>query len=255
MADRKGSGSKGSSSKGSSSKGSGKGARTPARGAPALASASRTSRAGSGTGVRRGAQGLPPVPVGPREVPRLRVKYDAEIRPELVKEFGYGSVMQAPGLHKVVVNIGMGEALSNANAMASAVADLETIVGQKVVITKAKRSISQFKLRQGQSIGCMVTLRGARMFDFLDKLFNIALPRMRDFSGVSPDSFDGRGNYTLGLREQLIFPEIQYDEIDRLRGMEIAIVTTAPSDHEGRRLLELMGMPFRTQPAERGARQ
>ncbi|NDF38445.1 MAG: 50S ribosomal protein L5 [Proteobacteria bacterium] len=144
--------------------------------------------------------------------------------------------------------------LTNANAMAAAVGDLETIVGQKVVITKAKRSISQFKLRQGQSIGCMVTLRGARMFDFLDKLFNVALPRVRDFSGVSPDSFDGRGNYTLGLREQLIFPEIQYDEIDRLRGMEIAIVTTALSDHEGRRLLELMGMPFRTQPAERGAR-
>jgi len=182
------------------------------------------------------------------------VKYDGEIRPELVKEFGYRSVMQAPGLHKVVINIGMGEALTNANAMAASVSDLETIVGQKVVITKAKRSISQFKLRQGQSIGCMVTLRGARMFDFLDKLFNVALPRVRDFSGVSPDSFDGRGNYTLGLREQLIFPEIQYDEIDRLRGMEISIVTTALSDHEGRRLLELMGMPFRTQPAERGAR-
>ena len=254
MADRKGSGSKGSSSKGSSSKGAAKAPRTPARGAPAMAASSRTSRAGGGTGVRRGAQGLPPVPVGPREVPRLRVKYDGEIRPELVKEFGYRSVMQAPGLHKVVINIGMGEALTNANAMAAAVGDLETIVGQKVVITKAKRSISQFKLRQGQSIGCMVTLRGARMFDFLDKLFNVALPRVRDFSGVSPDSFDGRGNYTLGLREQLIFPVIQYDEIDRLRGMEIAIVTTALSDHEGRRLLELMGMPFRTQPAERGAR-
>ena len=239
MADRKGSGSKGSSS----SKGSAKASRTPARGAPAMASSSRTLRAGGGTGVRRGAQGWP------REVPRLRVKYDGEIRPELVNEFGYRSVMQAPGLHKVVINIGMGEALTNANAMAAAVGDLETIVGQKVVITKAKRSISQFKLRQGQSIGCMVTLRGARMFDFLDKLFNVALPRVRDFSGVSPDSFDGRGNYTLGLREQLIFPEIQYDEIDRLRGMEIAIVTTALSDHEGRRLLELMGMPFRTQPA------
>ena len=245
MADRKGSGSKGSSS----SKGSAKASRTPARGAPAMASSSRTLRAGGGTGVRRGAQGLPPVPVGPREVPRLRVKYDGEIRPELVNEFGYRSVMQAPGLHKVVINIGMGEALTNANAMAAAVGDLETIVGQKVVITKAKRSISQFKLRQGQSIGCMVTLRGASMYEFLDRFVTIALPRVRDFRGLNPKSFDGRGNYATGLKEQLIFPEIQYDEIDRLRGMEIAIVTTALSDHEGRRLLELMGMPFRTQPA------
>ena len=244
MADRKGSGSKGSSSKGSSSKGSAKAPRTPARGAPAMASSSRTSRAGGGTGVRRGAQGLPPVPVGPREVPRLRVKYDGEIRPELVKEFGYRSVMQAPGLHKVVINIGMGEALTNANAMAAAVGDLETIVGQKVVITKAKRSISQFKLRQGQSIGCMVTLRGARMFDFLDKLFNVALPRVRDFSGVSPDSFDGRGNYTLGMKDQLIFPEIDYNKVDKAKGLNICITTTAKTDAEGMALLTQMGMPF-----------
>ena len=245
MADRKGSGSKGSSSKGSSSKGSAKAPRTPARGAPAMASSPRTSRAGGGTGVRRGAQGLPPVPVGPREVPRLRVKYDGEIRPELVKEFGYRSVMQAPGLHKVVINIGMGEALTNANAMAAAVGDLETIVGQKVVITKAKRSISQFKLRQGQSIGCMVTLRGARMFDFLDKLFNVALPRVRDFRGLPPKGFDGNGNYNMGLKEQIVFPEINYDKIDKVRGMNITICTTAKNDVQGKALLEALGVPFR----------
>jgi len=168
----------------------------------------------------------------------------------LVRDFAYKSVMQAPALSKIVVNIGLGEALTNANAMQSAVADLEAITGQKVVITVAKKSISQFRLRKGQQIGCMVTLRGARMYDFVDKLFNVALPRVRDFTGVSPDSFDGRGNYTLGLREQLIFPEIQYDEIDRLRGMEVVIVTTANTDAEGRRLLELLGMPFRKDQAD-----
>ena len=172
------------------------------------------------------------------------------IRSQLVKEFAYKSVMQAPALNKIVVNIGLGEALTNANAMQSAVTDLEAITGQKVVVTVAKKSISQFRLRKGQQIGCMVTLRGARMYDFADKLFNVALPRVRDFTGVSPDSFDGRGNYTLGLREQLIFPEIQYDEIDRLRGMEVVIVTTANSDAEGRRLLELLGMPFRKEQAQ-----
>lgn len=259
MADRKGGPAKGGAKggggkgaqgkKGQPAKGGKGSSKTPVRGLPAVAP-SRTSRAGGGQ--RRTVRDLPPVPVGPREVPRLRVRFDAEIKPQLFNEFSYKSIMQVPALNKVVVNIGLGEALTNANAMQSAVADLEAITGQKVVVTTAKRSISQFRLRKGQQIGCMVTLRGARMYDFVDKLFTLALPRVRDFSGVSPDSFDGRGNYTLGLREQLIFPEIQYDEIDRLRGMEVVIVTTASTDAEGRRLLQLLGMPFRTTDA--GAR-
>jgi large subunit ribosomal protein L5 len=255
MADRKASGgAKGSSAKGAKgkkgqpSKGGKSSGKVQARGAPVVASA-RTSR-GVGSGQRRVAQEMPPVPTGPRETPRLRVRFDDEIKPQLVKDFVYKSVMQAPSLSKVVVNIGLGEALTNANAMQSAVSDLEAITGQKVVVTVAKKSISQFRLRKGQQIGCMVTLRGARMYDFVDKLFNVALPRVRDFTGLSPDSFDGRGNYTLGLREQLIFPEISYDEIDRLRGMEVVIVTTANSDAEGRRLLELLGMPFRKDQAQ-----
>jgi large subunit ribosomal protein L5 len=254
MADRKaGAGSKGGSAKGSQgkkgqpAKGGKSSGKVQPRGVPA-ASPSRLARGASG-GQRRAVRDLPPVPAGPRETPRLRVRFDDEIKPQLVRDFTYKSVMQAPVLSKVVVNIGLGEALTNANAMQSAVADLEAITGQKVVVTVAKKSISQFRLRKGQQIGCMVTLRGARMYDFIDKLFNVALPRVRDFTGVSPDSFDGRGNYTLGLREQLIFPEIQYDEIDRLRGMEVVIVTTANTDAEGRRLLELLGMPFRKDQA------
>jgi large subunit ribosomal protein L5 len=176
------------------------------------------------------------------------------VRPSLTQEFGYPNTMQVPKVEKVVINIGMGEALTNADAMDNAVGDLELITGQRPVVTKAKRSIAAFKLRQGYPIGCMVTLRGARMYDFLDKLFNVALARVRDFSGVSPESFDGRGNYNLGLREQLIFPEIEYDRIDRVRGMDVAIVTTARTDDEGRRLLQLMGMPFRSEDgAERRA--
>ena len=255
MADRKaGGGAKGGSAKGSQgkkgqpTKGSKASGKAQARGVPVLSS-SRATR-GTGGGQRRVVRDLPPLPVGPRETPRLRVRFDDEIKPQLVKDFAYKSVMQAPALSKIVVNIGLGEALTNANAMQSAVSDLEAITGQKVVITVAKKSISQFRLRKGQQIGCMVTLRGARMYDFVDKLFNVALPRVRDFTGVSPDSFDGRGNYTLGLREQLIFPEIQYDEIDRLRGMEVVIVTTANTDAEGRRLLELLGMPFRKDQAD-----
>ncbi len=255
MADRKAGGAKGGASKGAQGKRGlpakgGKSASQGPRGVP-VAAPSRTAR---GAGQRRTPRDLPPVPTGAREIPRLRVRFDAEIKSQLVKEFSYKSIMQVPSLNKVVVNIGLGEALTNANAMQSAVGDLEAITGQKVMVTKAKRSISQFRLRQGQQIGCMVTLRGARMYDFVDKLFSIALPRVRDFSGVSPDSFDGRGNYTLGVREQLIFPEIQYDEIDRLRGMEIVIVTTALSDAEGRRLLELLGMPFRKDAAPGSAR-
>ena len=177
---------------------------------------------------------------------RLRQKYLNEVLPALQKEFGYTNVMQVPALHKVVLNIGMGEAIQNAKAMDNAVRDLADITGQRPVITKAKRSVASFKVREGMSIGCMVTLRGRRMYDFLDKLLNVALPRLRDFQGVSGDSFDGRGNYTLGIREQLVFPEINYDTIDKVRGMEITIVTSARTDEEGRQLLKLLGMPFKT---------
>jgi large subunit ribosomal protein L5 len=184
-------------------------------------------------------------------VPRLRRYYDEEVRPALMRELGYKNVMQVPKVEKVVINIGLGEALTNPRALDAASADLQAITGQRPVITRAKRSVASFKLRKGQEIGAMVTLRGARMYDFLDKLFNVALPRVRDFSGVSPDSFDGRGNYSLGLREQLIFPEIDYDKIDRVRGLEVSIVTTARTDEEGRRLLQLLGMPFRQDGARR----
>ena len=175
----------------------------------------------------------------------LKEKYRQEVAPALQKEFGYKNVMQVPNVAKIVVNIGMGEVIQNAKAMDFAVADLAAITGQRPVITRAKRSVAAFKLREGMQIGCMVTLRGDRMYYFLEKVINVALPRIRDFHGISPDAFDGRGNYTLGLREQLVFPEIDYDKIDKLRGMEISIVTTAQSDQEGRRLLALLGMPFR----------
>jgi len=175
----------------------------------------------------------------------MKEKYLKEVAPALLKEFNYANPMQIPGVHKVVVNIGMGEAIQNAKAMDAAVADLSAITGQRPVITRAKRSVAAFKLREGMQIGCMVTLRGEHMYHFLDKLVNVALPRIRDFQGVSSEAFDGRGNYTLGLREQLVFPEIDYDKIDKVRGMEISIVTTARTDEEARRLLRLMGMPFK----------
>ena len=162
-----------------------------------------------------------------------------------MKEFNYSSVMSVPRIQKVTLNIGMGEALQNAKALDAATGDLTIIAGQKPVITKAKKSIANFKLREGNSIGVMVTLPGERMWSFLDRLMNIALPRQRDFHGVSPDAFDGRGNYSLGLREQLVWPEIQYDKIDKVRGMAVTISTTAKTDEEGRRLLQLLGMPFR----------
>ncbi len=177
--------------------------------------------------------------------PRLREKYLNEVVPALRKEFSYSNVMQVPSVHKIVINIGMGEALQNAKAMDNAVRDLSEITGQRPVVTRAKHSVAAFKLREGNAIGCMVTLRGPRMYDFLDKLINVALPRLRDFQGVSADSFDGRGNYTLGIREQLVFPEINYDQIDKVRGMEITVVTTARTDEEGRRLLRMLGMPFK----------
>jgi len=177
-------------------------------------------------------------------VPRLKDSYRKEVVPALIKELGYRNVMEVPRLEKIVVNVGVGEALQNAKALDHAVQDISTITGQRPIVTRAKKSIAGFKLREGMAIGVKTTLRGNRMYDFLDRLCNVALPRRRDFRGVSPDSFDGRGNYTLGLREQLVWPEIDYDSIDKVRGMEISIVTTAKTDEEGQHLLQLLGMPF-----------
>jgi large subunit ribosomal protein L5 len=177
--------------------------------------------------------------------PIMQTRYRDEVTPQLMQEFNYGNVMRVPGISKVVLNIGVGEALDDNKALDGAVEDLRVITGQQPVITKARKSIAAFKLREGRAIGVKVTLRGERMWALLDRLINIALPRVRDFRGVSPDTFDGRGNYTIGLREQLVFPEIQYDKIDKVRGMEITVVTTAETDEEGRRLLKLLGMPFR----------
>jgi large subunit ribosomal protein L5 len=175
---------------------------------------------------------------------RMQERYRTEIAPALIKAFGFKNAMQAPRVEKVVVNIGVGEALDNPKALEAAVGDLTTIAGQKPVTTKARKSIANFKLREGRLIGVKVTLRGERMWAFLDRLLNVALPRVRDFRGVSTDAFDGRGNYTLGLRDQLVFPEIEYDKIDKLRGLEVTIVTTAKDDEQARALLQLLGMPF-----------
>ncbi len=176
--------------------------------------------------------------------PRLKERYRNEVVPALMQEFGYRNVMQAPRLEKVTMNVGLGEAVQNAKALDSASNDVATITGQHPVITRAKRSIANFKLREGMPIGVTVTLRGDRMWEFLDRTINAALPRIRDFQGVSPNSFDGRGNYSLGLREQMIYPEIEYDKIDKVRGLQMTICTTARSDEEGKRLLELLGVPF-----------
>jgi large subunit ribosomal protein L5 len=176
-------------------------------------------------------------------MPRMKDRYRQEIVPAMMQEFGYKNVMQVPRLQKVVINVGVGEALQSAKALDATARDIALITGQKPVITRARRSIAGFKLREGNPIGVTVTLRGNRMYDFLDRLFNVALARQRDFRGVSPDSFDGRGNYSLGLREQLVWPEINYDDIDKIRGMEVAIVTSANTDEEGRRLLQMLGMP------------
>ena len=176
---------------------------------------------------------------------RLREQYVNEIRPKLREEFNYRNDLEVPKIEKIVLNIGVGEAIANNRALDAAISDLTIITGQKPVVTRAKKSIAAFRLRAGMPIGAMVTLRGEKMYEFMDRLVNIALPRVRDFRGISPKSFDGRGNYTLGLREQLLFPEIDYDKIDKTRGMEVSIVTTAKSDEEGRRLLGLLGMPFR----------
>ena len=177
-------------------------------------------------------------------MPRLKEKYMGEIIPAMQKKFNYKNIMQTPKLEKVTVNIGLGEAVQNPKALESAVADLEKITGQKTVVNKAKKSIAAFKLREGMSIGVQVTLRGDKMYEFIDRLISVALPRVRDFRGVSVKSFDGRGNYSLGVKEQLIFPEIDYDKIDKLRGMNIVFTTTAKTDEEGQELLRLLGMPF-----------
>jgi large subunit ribosomal protein L5 len=176
---------------------------------------------------------------------RLQEKYNNLVKPELINQFNYSSSMEIPRLEKIVVNMGVGDAVSNSKVLDDAVAELQAITGQKPVITKAKKSIASFKLREGMPIGCKVTLRGERMYEFLDKLISISLPRVRDFHGINENAFDGRGNYTLGVKEQLIFPEINFDNIKKIRGMDIVIVTTANTDEEGRALLSLLGMPFK----------
>lgn len=178
-------------------------------------------------------------------VHHLKQRYQEEVLPVLVRDFNLENPMQAPRLEKIVVNVGVGEAIDNTKALDAAVEDMATITGQHPVVTRARKSVANFKLREGRAIGVKVTLRGERMWSFLDRLMNVALPRTRDFRGVSPDSFDGRGNYTLGIREQLIFPEISYDSIDQIRGFEVTLVTTAPDDEQGRALLHHLGMPFR----------
>ena len=175
---------------------------------------------------------------------RLKDLYNTEIREQMTKKFGYTNVMQVPKLDKIVVNMGVGEARENEKLLEAAAKDMEIITGQKPVLTKAKKSIANFKIREGMPIGCKVTLRGDRMYEFLDRLVNLALPRVRDFRGVNPNAFDGRGNYALGIKEQLIFPEIEYDKVDKVRGMDIIFVTTAKTDEEGRELLRLFNMPF-----------
>lgn len=175
---------------------------------------------------------------------RLKDLYKDEIVDAMIKKFGYKNIMEVPKLDKIVINMGVGEAKENAKVLDSAVKDLETITGQKVVLTRAKNSVANFKIREGMPIGCKTTLRGKKMYDFMDRLVNLALPRVRDFRGVSADSFDGRGNYALGVKEQLIFPEIEYDKVEKVRGMDVIVVTTAKTDEEARELLRLFGMPF-----------
>ena len=174
----------------------------------------------------------------------LKEQYQKEVVPALMKKFNYKSVMEVPKLEKIVINMGVGEVKENAKALESAIRDMETITGQKAVVTKAKKAIATFKIRQGMNIGCKVTLRGEKMYTFLDKFISVALPRVRDFRGINPNSFDGRGNYSIGVKEQLIFPEIEYDKVDKVRGMDIIFVTTAKTDEEARELLKLLGMPF-----------
>jgi large subunit ribosomal protein L5 len=226
------------------SKGAAKDAAKAAR-TKAVAEAATPAEAKAETTSADKASAKPPRPSAARPEPAgLRLRYRDDAVPALLREFRYLNQMQVPRLEKVVVNIGLGEAIQNAKAIDAAVGDLATITGQKPIVTRATRSIAQFRLRTGMPVGAKVTLRGQRMYDFLERTMRLALPRIRDFRGVSPRSFDGRGNFTLGLREQLMYPEIDYDKIDRLRGLEISIVTTARTDEEGRRLLALLGMPF-----------
>ncbi len=208
----------------------GEGAPTPSRGRDPKARASKPSQANGQT--------------GPAPIPRLKERYRKEIAPALMKEFAYSNAMEVPGVSKVVINIGLGEALENSKAVEAAQRDLTAITGQRPVTTKAKKSVANFKVRQGNTIGMMVTLRGDRMYEFLDRLINIAMPRIRDFRGAPANAFDGRGNYSLGLREQVIFPEIDFNEIDRIRGLQVTIVTTAGADEEARSLLKHMGVAF-----------
>lgn len=175
---------------------------------------------------------------------RLKETYNSEIVPAMKEKFGYKNIMQVPKIDKIVINMGVGEAKDNAKALEAAIGDIQIITGQKAVITRAKKSVANFKIREGMSIGCKTTLRGDKMYNFLDRLINLALPRVRDFRGVSADSFDGRGNYALGIKEQLIFPEIEFDKVDKVRGMDVIVVTTAQTDEEARELLRLFGMPF-----------
>jgi large subunit ribosomal protein L5 len=219
--------------RGSAAKGTAKPAAKPA--------ATRAPRKAAATAS---AEAAITAPAAAPAVSGLRRRYHDEVVPALRREFGYANPMQTPRLEKVVVNIGLGEAIQNAKALDAAVGDLTRITGQKPIVTRAKRSIAQFRLRTGMPIGAKVTLRGQRMYDFLERTMRLALPRIRDFRGISRNSFDGRGNFSLGLREQLVYPEIDYDKIDRLRGMEISIVTTAKTDEEGLKLLQLLGMPF-----------
>jgi len=212
--------------------------------APRAPRAPHATKAAKTAAVEQSAAVEGSTPSQPAALSGLRLRYRQEAMPALQREFGYANPMQIPRLEKVVVNIGLGEAIQNAKALDAAVGDLTQITGQKPIVTRAKRSIAQFRLRTGMPIGAKVTLRGQRMYDFLERTMRLALPRIRDFRGITPRSFDGRGNFSLGLREQLVFPEIDYDKIDRLRGMEISIITTARTDEEGRKLLELLGMPF-----------
>ena len=200
-----------------------------------------------GKGEAKAAPAAEAVETAPAEkmTPRLRDYYRTECVPRMMQEFRYGSPMQVPRIEKIVINLGLGEAIQNIKLLESAASELATVTGQKTVVTRAKKSIAAFKLREGMPIGCMVTLRRHRMYEFFDKLVNVVLPRVRDFRGVSERAFDGRGNYTLGIREQIIFPEIDYDKVDKVKGMNITIVTTAPSDEEGKYLLNLLGLPFR----------
>lgn len=207
--------------------------------------ASAEKKAPAKKAVKKEAVKKAPVKKEEKELNRLYSKYLKEVRPELVKKFNYTSIMQAPKIEKIVINIGVGDATQNSKFLEDSVTDLTTITGQHPVVTRAKKSIATFKLREGQAIGCKVTLRGKRMYEFLDKLISISLPRVRDFRGISRNAFDGHGNYTLGVKEQLIFPEIDYDKTGKIRGMDIVMVTTANTDEEALALLEMMGMPFR----------